>query len=35
VNLDVIEVGGGLESIVLPIQPTQPAKDNTSEQEGG
>ena len=35
VSLDVIKVGGGLESIILPIQPTQPANDNTSEQEGG
>lgn len=35
VNLDVIKVGGGLESVVLPIQPTQPAKGNTSEQEKG
>lgn len=33
VSLDVIKVGGGLESVVLPIQPTQPAKHNTSEQE--
>jgi len=35
VSLDVIKVGGGLESIILPIQPTQPAKEDTSEQEEG
>jgi hypothetical protein len=37
VSLDVIKVGGGLESIILPIQPTQPAKDkdNTTEREEG
>ena len=35
VSLDVIKVGGGLESIILPIQPTHPAKDNTSKQEEG
>jgi hypothetical protein len=37
VSLDVIKVGGGLESVILPIQPTQPAKDkdNTSEQKEG
>ena len=37
VSLDVIKVGGGFESIILPIQPTQPAKDkdNTTEREEG
>ena len=33
VGLDVIKVGGGLERVILPIQPTHPAKDNPSEQE--
>ena len=27
VSLDVIKVGGGLESVIMPIQSTQPAKD--------
>jgi len=35
VSLDVIKVGGGLESVVVPIQHTQPAKDDTSDQEEG
>jgi hypothetical protein len=35
VSLDVIKVGGGLESVVMPIQPTQPTKDDTSDQEEG
>ena len=28
VSLDVIKVGGGLENVILPIQPAQPAEDN-------
>ena len=37
VSLDVIKVGGRFESIILPIQPTQPAKDDTNDEqeEGG
>ena len=35
VSLDVIKVGGRLESVILPIQPTHPARDNASEQDEG
>jgi hypothetical protein len=34
VSLDVLKVGGGLESVILPIQPTHPPKDiKTNERE--
>ena len=32
VCLDVLKVGGGLKSVFLPIQPTQPAGHNRGEQ---